>query len=46
VRTLAPRRRHPAELMRALNNALIERKVEARYVTLCVLLWDRRRARS
>jgi sigma-B regulation protein RsbU (phosphoserine phosphatase) len=26
--------------MRALNNALIERKVEARYVTLCVLLWD------
>ena len=26
--------------MRALNEALIERKVEARYVTLCVLLWD------
>jgi sigma-B regulation protein RsbU (phosphoserine phosphatase) len=40
LRTLAPRRRHPAELMRALNEALIERKVEARYVTLCVLLWD------
>jgi sigma-B regulation protein RsbU (phosphoserine phosphatase) len=40
LRTLAPRRRRPAELMRALNNALIERKVEARYVTLCVLLWD------
>jgi sigma-B regulation protein RsbU (phosphoserine phosphatase) len=40
MRTLAPRRRSPAELMRALNNALIERKVEARYVTLCVLLWD------
>src|SRR5271157_3229899 len=37
---LAPRRRRPAELMRALNEALIERKVEARYVTLCVLLWD------
>ncbi len=40
LRTLAPRRRRPAELMRALNEALIERKVEARYVTLCVLLWD------
>jgi phosphoserine phosphatase RsbU/P len=40
LRTLAPRRRQPAELMRALNEALIERKVEARYVTLCVLLWD------
>ena len=26
--------------MRALNDVLIERKVEARYVTLCVLLWD------
>ena len=40
LRTLAPRRRRPAELLRALNDALIERKVEARYVTLCVLLWD------
>jgi phosphoserine phosphatase RsbU/P len=40
LRTLAPRRRRPGELMRALNEALIERKVEARYVTLCVLLWD------
>jgi sigma-B regulation protein RsbU (phosphoserine phosphatase) len=40
LRTLAPRRRSPAELMRALNEALIERKVEARYVSLSVLLWD------
>jgi sigma-B regulation protein RsbU (phosphoserine phosphatase) len=40
LRTLAPRRRRPAELLRALNDALVERKVEARYVTLCVLLWD------
>ena len=40
LRTLAPRRRRPAELLQALNDALIERKVEARYVTLCVLLWD------
>jgi phosphoserine phosphatase RsbU/P len=40
LRTLAPRRRRPAELLRSLNDVLIERKVEARYVTLGVLLWD------
>jgi phosphoserine phosphatase RsbU/P len=40
LRTLAPRRRHPAELMKALNDSLIERRVEARYVTLGVVLWD------
>ncbi|HKA00471.1 MAG TPA: SpoIIE family protein phosphatase [Candidatus Solibacter sp.] len=40
LRTLAPRRRRPAELMKALNDALIERKVDSRYVTLGVLLWD------
>ena len=28
--------------MKALNEALMERKVDARYVTLCVLLWDPR----
>jgi sigma-B regulation protein RsbU (phosphoserine phosphatase) len=40
LRSMAPRRRDPAELLKALNDALIERKVEARYVTLCVVLWD------
>jgi sigma-B regulation protein RsbU (phosphoserine phosphatase) len=40
LRTLSPRRRRPADLLKALNEVLIERKVEARYVTLCVLLWD------
>ena len=40
LRTVVPRRRRPAELMKALNDALIERKVDARYVTLGVLLWD------
>ncbi|MDQ6700044.1 MAG: GAF domain-containing protein [Acidobacteriota bacterium] len=39
MRTLAPRRRSPAELMKALNDALVERKVEARYVTLLLMLW-------
>ena len=40
MRTLARRHRHPAQLMKALNERLIERKVEARYVTLLLLLWD------
>jgi phosphoserine phosphatase RsbU/P len=40
LRTLAPRRRRPAELLKLLNDVLIERKVDSRYVTLCVLLWD------
>jgi sigma-B regulation protein RsbU (phosphoserine phosphatase) len=40
LRTQAPRHRSPAELMKALNDILIARKVEARYVTLLVLLWN------
>lgn len=39
LRTLGPRHRNPASLLRALNDTLIERKVEARYVTLLVMLW-------
>jgi sigma-B regulation protein RsbU (phosphoserine phosphatase) len=40
LRSLAPRRTDPRQIMRALNEALIERKVEARYVTLLVMLWS------
>jgi sigma-B regulation protein RsbU (phosphoserine phosphatase) len=40
MRTLAPRRRKPAELMKSLNDALVHRKVEGRYLTLLMLLWD------
>ncbi len=39
MRTLAPRRRKPSDLMKALNDKLVERKVEARYVTLLLMLW-------
>jgi sigma-B regulation protein RsbU (phosphoserine phosphatase) len=39
MRTLAPRRRNPAELMKALNDALVKLKVEGRYITLLLLLW-------
>lgn len=40
MRTMAGRHRNPAQLMKALNAKLIERKVEARYVTLLLLQWN------
>jgi phosphoserine phosphatase RsbU/P len=40
MRTLGPLRSSPAGLMRALNEKLVERKVEARYVTLLLMLWQ------
>jgi phosphoserine phosphatase RsbU/P len=40
LRILAPRRKSPAMLMRSLNEALLERKVDAVYATLMVLLWE------
>jgi sigma-B regulation protein RsbU (phosphoserine phosphatase) len=40
MRTLAPRRRKPAELVKALNDALVLRKVEGRYLALLLMLWD------
>lgn len=45
LRSMAPRRRGPAMLLQALNNALMERKVEAQYVTLLVGLWQARESR-
>jgi sigma-B regulation protein RsbU (phosphoserine phosphatase) len=39
LRTMAPRRRSPSVLLRALNDKLNERKVESRYVALLVMLW-------
>jgi sigma-B regulation protein RsbU (phosphoserine phosphatase) len=40
LRSQAPRRRRPADLLKALNEVLLERKVEARYVTLFMVLWN------
>ena len=42
MRILVPRRRSPAMLMKSLNEALLERKVDAQYATLTVLLWEPR----
>ena len=40
LRSYAPRRRSPALLMKVLNEALMERKVDAHYVALLLMLWD------
>jgi len=45
LRILAPRRRSPALLMQSLNEALLERKVDAQYATLIVALWEPRTGR-
>jgi sigma-B regulation protein RsbU (phosphoserine phosphatase) len=45
LRTLAPRRRSPAALVEALNDALVEQRVGDKYLTLTVLLWQPRTGR-
>ena len=40
LRSIAPRRRSPAQLMGTLNKALLERRVGGRYLTLLVMLWE------
>lgn len=45
VRSIAPRRRSPALLLAELNGALMERQVEARYVTLLAMFWQSRERR-
>ncbi len=39
LRSMGPRRRGPAVLLRALNEVLLERRVAAQYVTLLSILW-------
>ncbi|MGE5570602.1 MAG: SpoIIE family protein phosphatase [Rhodospirillales bacterium] len=45
LRTLVPRHREPAALLRSLNHALLERQVDARYVALLMLLWEAKEQR-
>jgi sigma-B regulation protein RsbU (phosphoserine phosphatase) len=42
LRTLAPRRQTPSQLMKQLNEALLERRVDAQYATLSLISWDSR----
>lgn len=45
LRSLAPRGRGPAQLLKTLNEALLERKVEAQYATLLIARWEPGRRR-
>jgi sigma-B regulation protein RsbU (phosphoserine phosphatase) len=40
LRTLAHRQRTPGQLLKLINDMLLERKVDAQYVTLTVLQWE------
>lgn len=40
LRSLGPRVKKPAELMKRLNEILLERKVDAQYVTLTLMYWN------
>ncbi|HET8546804.1 MAG TPA: GAF domain-containing protein [Bryobacteraceae bacterium] len=40
LRTVGFRKRSPAEMLRLLNSILLERRVDAHFVTLLVLQWD------
>lgn len=40
LRSVASTEKRPAEIMALLNEALLERKVETKYVTLLIALWD------
>jgi phosphoserine phosphatase RsbU/P len=42
LRSLAPRSHRPSGLMRRLNEILLERKVDAQYVTLTLMYWNTR----
>ncbi len=42
LRTVAPRRRSPSQLMKSLNETLLERKVDAQYATLSLISWNSR----
>jgi sigma-B regulation protein RsbU (phosphoserine phosphatase) len=42
LRSIGPRRRTPAALLKELNATLLERKVEARFVALLVMAWRAR----
>ena len=39
LRTLAPTLRKPSDLIKLLNEALLERRVDAQYATLCIARW-------
>ena len=45
LRSLGPQKHPPAEMLRAINGFLGERRIEGRFMTLCFATWNRRRHR-
>lgn len=45
LRSLSPQKHPPAEMLRAVNGFLGERRIEGRFMTLCFATWNRRRRR-
>jgi sigma-B regulation protein RsbU (phosphoserine phosphatase) len=45
VRSLAPQKLAPAEMLRQLNSLMGERRVEGRFATLCFMTWQKGRQR-
>ena len=45
LRILAPRHGRPGELIKTLNELLMERRVDAQYATLLIAQWERKRGR-
>jgi sigma-B regulation protein RsbU (phosphoserine phosphatase) len=43
LRSLAPQKLQPAEMLRRLNQLISERKIEGRFMTMCFATWQRNR---
>lgn len=43
LRSLAPQKPPPAEMLRQMNQLICERRIEARFVTLCFATWQKNR---
>ena len=43
LRSLAPQKPAPAEMLRQLNDLMSERRIEGRYATLCFMTWQKGR---
>lgn len=43
LRSLAPQKLQPAEMLRQMNHLVCERRIEGRFMTLCFATWQKRR---
>jgi sigma-B regulation protein RsbU (phosphoserine phosphatase) len=45
IRSMGPRKLSPAELLRSLNQLIVERRIEGRFMTLVFATWNRKKRR-